>query len=351
MKKVLYLTNIEVPYRVRFFNELAKKCDLTVLYERYKSVNRNELWTKGENSNYKKIFLDGINIKNEYSFSLKIIKEIFNGYDVVVVGCYNSPVQMLAIIIMKLFNINYFLNLDGEVFINNNSLKNKIKLFFLKGARKYLVAGICARESLKKIFPHANIISYFFSSLFESEIICNAKKSDFDRNQTILVVGQYFDYKGMDIALEVAKLNPDKRFKFIGMGSRTDLFISEHNLQGINNIEIIPFLQKEKLEEEYMTCKMLVLPSRQECWGLVVNEAASFGTPIVSTYGSGAAVEFLGDKYEMYLARTNNPKSLSDVLCKCFKADNSNYIEYLLEKSKDYSIERNVSVHIEAFTD
>lgn len=24
MKKVLYLTNIEVPYRVRFFNELAK---------------------------------------------------------------------------------------------------------------------------------------------------------------------------------------------------------------------------------------------------------------------------------------------------------------------------------------
>ena len=33
-KKVLYISNIQVPYRVRFFNLLAEKCDLTVLYER-----------------------------------------------------------------------------------------------------------------------------------------------------------------------------------------------------------------------------------------------------------------------------------------------------------------------------
>lgn len=39
------------------------------------------------------------------------------------------------------------------------------------------------------------------------------------------------------------------------------------------------------------------------------------------------------------------------MVCKCFKVDNSNYIEYLLEKSKDYSIERNVKFHIESFTD
>ena len=41
MKRILYLTNIQVPYRVRFFNELSKKCDLTVLYERSQSGNRN----------------------------------------------------------------------------------------------------------------------------------------------------------------------------------------------------------------------------------------------------------------------------------------------------------------------
>lgn len=54
----------------------------------------------------------------------------------------------------------------------------------------------------------------------------------------------------------------------------------------------------------------MVLHSRQECWGLVINEAASFGTPIVSTYSCGAIVEFLNDKYSEFMAKPNNPEDL-----------------------------------------
>lgn len=32
--KILWLTNIPSPYRVKFFNELGKKCELTVLFEK-----------------------------------------------------------------------------------------------------------------------------------------------------------------------------------------------------------------------------------------------------------------------------------------------------------------------------
>lgn len=52
MKKVLYLTNIEVPYRVRFFNELARFCDLTVVYERRFSDGRDRTWMESECKNY-----------------------------------------------------------------------------------------------------------------------------------------------------------------------------------------------------------------------------------------------------------------------------------------------------------
>ena len=48
MKKVLYLSNTPVPYRVRFFNELAQYCDLTVLYERQAASTRNADWVKSE---------------------------------------------------------------------------------------------------------------------------------------------------------------------------------------------------------------------------------------------------------------------------------------------------------------
>ena len=56
MKKILYITNIEVPYRVKFFNELAKYCDLTVLYERSKSSNRDGSWSSSEKINYKALY-------------------------------------------------------------------------------------------------------------------------------------------------------------------------------------------------------------------------------------------------------------------------------------------------------
>lgn len=46
MKRILYLTNIEAPYRVRFFNALADHCRLTVAYERRSSSNRDADWLR-----------------------------------------------------------------------------------------------------------------------------------------------------------------------------------------------------------------------------------------------------------------------------------------------------------------
>ena len=56
--RVLYLTNVEVPYRVRFFNELAKHCDLTVLYERQRASNRNSAWSGSETIKFRQQFLE-----------------------------------------------------------------------------------------------------------------------------------------------------------------------------------------------------------------------------------------------------------------------------------------------------
>ncbi len=347
-KKVLYLTNIEVPYRVKAFNELAKHCDLTVVYERKKSTNRDGKWAQSEKPNYNIKYLEGIKIGNEDSFSLKLLKEVFSGYDEIIVGCYNSPVQMAAILLMRLFGKPYILNTDGEVFIDGKGIKNHLKRFFLSGADVYLSAGEKSAQTLKKVAKGKEVIPYFFSSLYERELREHelvSKKSE--RNDTVLVVGQYFDYKGMDVALEVARKDKAHKYKFVGTGIRTEDFIKDNNICD-ENIEVIPFLQKLELEEEYQKCRMLLLPSRRECWGLVVNEAASFGTPIVSTWGSGAAVEFLSDEYPQYLAEPENPDSLLCAIEKLRESDAISYSEYLIKKSESYSIEASVKAHVKA---
>ena len=42
--KVLFMTNVPSPYRVDFFNELGKLCDLTVYFEKKSSDERNDIW-------------------------------------------------------------------------------------------------------------------------------------------------------------------------------------------------------------------------------------------------------------------------------------------------------------------
>lgn len=350
MKKVLYLSNIEVPYRVRFFCELAKRCDLTVVYERECSNNRDNIWAKSEKNEYKAEYLNGIKIGNESSFSFGIFKYIFGKYDAIIVGCYNTPVQMLAILLMKLFNVSYIVNLDGEVFLEEKNIKNMIKKMFLRGAKSYLVAGERAAKSIERVANGRKIVPYYFSSLSDDELIKHREAGEGTvRDKTVLVVGQYFDYKGLDIAIKVAKKNTDINYKFVGMGKRTELFAKEQEVSKLQNVEVISFLQKEELEKEYKKCALLLLPSRRECWGLVVNEAASFGMPIVSTWGSGAAVEFLGDKYPEYLAMPGDSEELYNCVVKLLNSSEVDvYKQYLFEKSKLYSIEKSVEAHMKA---
>lgn len=346
MKKVLYISNIEVPYRTTLFNELAQNCELAVLYERNRSGNRDSRWAESVQRNYTVSYLNGIKIGLENSFSMRIFKYIFGKYDSIIVGCYNSPVQMLAIIVMRLFRKAYILNVDGEQFIDT-TVKGKLKKLFLRGAARYLVAGEKCAESIKKIVGDKEVIPYYFSSLSSEELEeheklgANAKRSNY-----VLVIGQYFDYKGLDVAVEAAEMTPEVQYKFVGMGNRTEMFVQQTGADKLKNIEVIPFLQKSNLEMEYLKCALMVLPSRQECWGLVVNEAASFGTPIVSTWGSGAAVEFLSEKYPQYLAEPGNPMSLSE--CIKYALENISdieYKEYLLKKSQNYSLQKNLRAH------
>ena len=161
MKKVLYMTNIEVPYRVRFFNELAKYCDLTVLYEKHSSESRDITWAKSEHTHHCRKYL-----KKESLFFTGILKHVRTGYDTIIVGCYNSPVQMLAMLYMRLMRIPFIINLDGEPFLEGKGIKNRLKRFFLSGAEQYLVAGEKAAESLKKAVGRKTVIPYHSNNTF-----------------------------------------------------------------------------------------------------------------------------------------------------------------------------------------
>lgn len=96
--KILFVTNLPSPYRVDFFNELGKCCDLTVCYERHNASDRNPEWEGETARSFTEIFAKVKPLGNDKSIGFGIIHTIKTvPYDHLIVSGYASPSVMLAI--------------------------------------------------------------------------------------------------------------------------------------------------------------------------------------------------------------------------------------------------------------
>ena len=133
--KILFLTNVPSPYRVDFFGELGKRCDLTVLYQKESSSERDKKWISESKNTYKSVFLKGINTGVDNSFCPSVIKYLNNTFDAIIICGNASPTEMFAIQWCILKKIPYCLEGDGAFLNKGNKLKDKIK--------KHLISNAC----------------------------------------------------------------------------------------------------------------------------------------------------------------------------------------------------------------
>ena len=352
--KVLYLTNIHNPYRDEFFEQLGQQCDLTVIFEAHDDDARDASWFNGaQGYSYQEVFLP-TGIAAGFKGLRGIIAE---GWDVVVVGCYNSKVQMLAIEHMRRRKIRYAVNLDGPLFYSKSSIKRAVRKHVLRNADLYLVAGKTSVGSVRREVGASDgkIVPYSFSSLTEAQLSARATLCEQRDENLILCVGQFLPYKGIDVLLDAfaGMQNEDLRLRLIGAGKRNaelEKAIAERGLT--DRAEAIAFMPPEELALEYARAGLFVLPSRQECWGLVVNEAAACGCPIVSTWGAGAAMEFLADGYPQFLAEPAKADSLALTIGSFLarpREEKRGYAAWLQLKAADYAVEITVKEHLASF--
>ena len=71
--KILVLTNIPSPYRVDFFNEWGKYCDLTVAFEKEASDERDNSWKKYQFTHFKGVLLKGKSVKTDMAICTEVI--------------------------------------------------------------------------------------------------------------------------------------------------------------------------------------------------------------------------------------------------------------------------------------
>ena len=137
--RILWLTNIPSPYRVKFFNDLGKNCELTVLFERRASEERDTKSSSFSAENFKAIILPGIKMGVAEAFCPSAIKYLNRKYDHVVVTNFSDFTGILAILWMKIRNIEYEVESDGAFPNYEKSYKDKIKKFLFSSAKRCFI--------------------------------------------------------------------------------------------------------------------------------------------------------------------------------------------------------------------
>jgi glycosyltransferase involved in cell wall biosynthesis len=362
--KVLYLTNIPAPYRIDFFNELGKYCDLTVLLERKTSNDRLSLWHGRNYVNFKPIFLKGISIGSDGAFCPSVEKFIKkNKFDIFIIGGYSTPTGMFAIEIFRLRRIPFFLNCDGGMIKKDNIATRLFKNHFIRSASYFFSSGLSTDVYLKHYgAKEKNIFHYNFSALHNNDIlrsILTEKEKrkiklslEVNSDQLVLAVGRFIPLKRFDVLIKAWKsVNSNITLMIIGEGEERKKYETLIEKLLLKNVKLVNYKHKKELTEYYKAADLLVHPSSSEAWGLVINEAMACGLPVITTNKCLAGLELIKDNENGFIVPVDNQDILIEKINTILNDDKLKKKMAInnLERIKSYTIEKMAIRHFSIF--
>lgn len=354
--RVLFLANVPSPYRVAFFNTLSRDCDLTVLYQLHASAERDKKWTAESTATYREVFLKGPATNVDKAICPGVVSWLKKDWDAIVICGNSSPTELLAIAWCKLRNIPYCLEADGAFAGSGSGIKELIKTRAIRGAGMYL--STC--RELDQYFLHygadpKRLRRYHFSSLTEEDILpaCPTWKDKqhfraqlgIREEKMILSIGQFIHRKGIDLLLQAAN-GLDKRIGiYIVGGEPTEEYLTFARENDLTSVHFVPFQEKEALKRYYMAADAFVLPTREDIWGLVVNEAMGFGLGVITTDRCNAGLELIRNGHNGFLVPTEDIHALRGAILECL-VESKALGQAALETIRPYTLQQMAADHI-----
>lgn len=362
--KVLFISNFPSPYRVDFFNELGKKCDLTVLFEEgiEEQKHRDKKWFNDNYSNFNAIFLKSTKIYKSKSICLSI-KDYLNGiFDLILVGNYSTLTGMYAINFLKWKKIKFALVADGALRKSGKGFREKLKKTLISSANWWFSTSEQTDDYF--IFYGADkrgIYRYPFTSLYEKEVLDQPASLEskqkykielgINEEKVILSIGQFIYRKGFDVLIRGCKELPCDVGVYIIGGKAPESYQYEMEKLGLENIHFVDFKPKAELKKYLMASDLFVLPTREDIWGLVINEAMAFGLPVITTDKCVAGIELIENDKNGYIVPVDDAIVLGEKMRELIQNDNLRNAMAIknLKKIKEYTIENMVTVHLNIF--
>ena len=163
MKRVLFISNVPVPYRMEFFRQLSRYVDLTVIFEA--QSGKFQYNYDYNSTGFRVIFANKSGKKDLNVYRL----EIKNNYNYIIVADWLHSFATVSL--LKIYRIPYYIEVDGAILHKDNLLKKLYKTYLIKGAKGYFSTSNASDQYFIRYGAKKESIKrYPFSSVVDTEV-------------------------------------------------------------------------------------------------------------------------------------------------------------------------------------
>ena len=325
------------PFRTVMLDRVARRqeLDLTVLYAG--STVQRRTWTI--EPRHRAVFLEGRRVpgvyrvlRHEYPISLGIFRALAASEpEVVVVSGWSTFASQAAALWCRTRGVPYVLLVESNDRDARpgwrRAVKGAVVPPILRAAADVLVVGRLARESMLARGVDPDRIS-----LFADTIDAGAFGAAFDRllprrdalraqaglgldDIAVLSVARLAPEKGPDTLVRAVAHVGDPRVVVVLAGSGAEREPLQSLAAGLGvRLLVLPDLPWERIVERFVLADLFALLSRHEPWGVVVNEAAACGLPLVVSERVGAAFDLVVDGSNGAIVAADDPAAAGEAI-------------------------------------
>lgn len=359
--RLVIVTDIIAPYRVPVFNCLSDILGGRLLVLFMGETEAKRQWavpSKDIRFQYEVLSGRGFRIKNHLDTThfLNLFAPFnLNRFNptLIVIGGYHHYTSYIVWLYAKIARKKICLWCENNVndIRSGSFITELVKKAYIKSCDGYIVPGVASRHYLKnygidsdRIITAPNAID---TGLFKKHMppLRELKyiRSEFRKQWglskfNLLFVGRLSPEKGMSIVLNVLSIlqhdGMDVGLIIVGDGPLRIEYESRVKKEGIKHTAFVGFQEQHKLPFYYSQGDILIMPSKSEAWGLVVNEAMTCGVPVICSGNVGAAEDmviegktgFVCDSVPGYVSKIEtmitDQKTLKDMSSKCIAMAN-----------------------------